>query len=162
MRNMVLSTIVCMLLISPDSYGQGAVTQPILSFAAAKLIGEAALEACTSQGYHTSVVVIDRAGNLLVVLRDELAHPGTIGMAQQKAQTAVLFRRSTLEFQQRTAADPSLMPQRDVPGILALAGGVPIRLNGEIIGGVASSGANQVSDDECARVGLAKAEELLN
>mgnify|MGYP003654152060 FL=1 len=83
-------------------------------------------------------------------------------MAQMKAQTAVLFRRSTMEFQERTGEDASLTPQRDVPGILALAGGVPIRFNGEIIGGIASSGSSQPMDDECARAGLAKAEELMN
>ncbi len=140
---------------------QGAVTQPILSVATARLIAEAALTACTSQGFHTSVAVIDHAGNLLVLLRDELAHPVTIEMAQRKAQTAVMFRSSTLEFRDATASDPTRSAQRDVTGVLALGGGVPIRLDGAIIGGVASSGSSQPMDDECARAGLAKAEELL-
>jgi len=140
---------------------QGAVTQPILSVASAKLIAEAALAECRSRGFHTSVAVIDRAGNLLVLLRDELAHPVTVEMAQRKAQTAVMFRTSTLEFRDATADDPTLSAQRDVSGVLALGGGVPIRLDGEIIGGVASSGSSQTTDDECARAGLRKAEELL-
>lgn len=140
---------------------QGAVTQPILSVASAKLIAEAALTACTSRGFHTSVAVVDRAGNLLVLLRDELAHPVTIEMAQRKAQTAVMFRTSTLEFRDATANDPSRAAQRDVTGVLALGGGVPIMLGGEIIGGVASSGSSQPTDDECARAGVKKAEELL-
>jgi len=38
---------------------------------------------------------------------------------------------------------------------------VPITVNGEILGGVASSGSSQKDDDECARAGLAKAAELL-
>ena len=140
---------------------QGAVTQPILSVASAKLIAEAALAECASRGFHTSVAVIDRAGNLLVLLRDELAHPVTVEMAQRKAQTAVMFRTSTLEFRDLTANDPSRSAQRDVTGVLALGGGVPIRLDGEIIGGIASSGSSQTTDDECARAGLRKAEELL-
>lgn len=140
---------------------QGSVTQPILSLASARLIAEAALTACTSQGFHTSVAVIDRAGNLLVVLRDELAHPVTVEMAQRKAETAVMFRTSTLEFRDLTANDPTRTAQRDVSGVLALGGGVPIRLDGTIIGGVASSGSSQTMDDECARAGVAKAEELL-
>ena len=144
-----------------EAHAQGAVTQPILSITSAKLIAEAALAECASRGFHTSVAVIDRAGNLLVLLRDELAHPVTVEMAQRKAQTAVIFRASTLEFRDSTANDPSLSAQRDVTGILALGGGVPIRLAGEIIGGVASSGSSQTNDDECARAGLKKAEELL-
>ena len=140
---------------------QGVVTQKILSLNAAKTIAEAALAECRGRGFHTSVAVVDRSGTLLVVLRDELASPATIDMARGKAYTAVVFRSSTLDFQQATANDPARAPQRNVPGILALGGGVPITVNGEILGGVASSGSSQKDDDECARAGLAKAAELL-
>ncbi len=161
-KKILLSSMLGMILMTSAVFAQGVATQVILPLSTAKLIAEAALEACTSQGFHTSVAVIDRSGNLLVVLRDELAHPVTIEMAQSKAQTAVLFRRTTFEFQENTATDPMGGAQRDVPGILALGGGLPIRFNGEIIAGVASSGSSQPMDDECARAGLAKAEELLN
>jgi len=140
---------------------QGVVTQKILSLNAAKVIAEAALAECRGRGFHTSVAVVDRSGTLLVVLRDELASPATIDMARGKAYTAVVFRSSTLDFQQATANDPARAPQRNVPGILALGGGVPITVNGEILGGVASSGSSQKDDDECARAGLAKAADLL-
>lgn len=140
---------------------QGVVTQKILSLNAAKTIAEAALAECRGRGFHTSVAVVDRAGTLLVVLRDELANPATIDMARGKAYTAMVFRSSTRDFQQATANDPTRAPQRNVPGILALGGGVPITVDGEILGGVASSGSSQKDDDECARAGLAKAAELL-
>jgi uncharacterized protein GlcG (DUF336 family) len=146
---------------APPAGAQGVVTQRILSLAAAKAIAEAALSPCAARGFHTSVVVVDRAGNTLVVLRDELAHPVTVEMARGKAYTAVVFRSSTLEFQKATADDPTRAPQRDVPGILALAGGVPIVFEGDILGAVASSGSSQPTDDECARAGAAKAESLL-
>jgi uncharacterized protein GlcG (DUF336 family) len=140
---------------------QGVVTQRLLSLAAARTIAEAALTACTSRGFRTSVAVVDRSGNLLVVLRHELAHPVTVEMAQSKAYTAVVFRGSTAEFQQETANDPARLPQRDVPGILALGGGVPIYSEGEIIGAVASSGSSQPTDDECAKAGAEKGAGLL-
>ena len=144
-----------------EAGAQGVVTQKILSLNAAKVIAEAALAECRGRGFHTSVAVVDRSGTLLVVLRDELASPATIDMARSKAYTATVFRSSTLDFQQATANDPTRAPQRNVPGILALGGGVPITVNGEILGGVASSGSSQKDDDECARAGLAKAAELL-
>ena len=140
---------------------QGVITQKILSLNAAKIIAEAALAECRGRGFHTSVAVVDRSGTLLVVLRDELANPATIDMARGKAYTAMVFRSPTLEFQQATANDPARAPQRNVPGILALGGGVPIIVNGEILGGIASSGSSQKDDDECARAGLAKAADLL-
>jgi len=140
---------------------QGVVTQKILSLNAAKVIAEAALAECKGRGFHTSVAVVDRSGTLLVVLRDEGANPATIDMAKGKAYTALVFRSRTLDFQKATADDPTRAPQRNVPGILALGGGVPITVDGEILGGVASSGSSQKDDDECARAGLAKAAELL-
>jgi uncharacterized protein GlcG (DUF336 family) len=143
------------------AHAQAVVTQRILSLSAAKLIAEAALAECVGRGFATSAVVVDRAGNPLVVLRAERAHPVTVEMARGKAYTAVVFRGSTLEFQKATASDPERAPQRDVPGILALGGGVPIVVDGEILGAVASSGSSQTTDDECAKAGLAKAEELL-
>jgi|GraSoiStandDraft_1057264.scaffolds.fasta_scaffold185117_2 uncharacterized protein GlcG (DUF336 family) len=140
---------------------EGVVTQRILSLAAARLIADAALAECASRGFHTSVVVVDRSGDVLVTLRHELAHPVTVEMARSKAYTAVAFRASTLDFRNATASDPTRAAQRDVPGILALAGGVPIYSDGEIIGGVASSGSSQPTDDECAKAGVAKAASLL-
>ena len=140
---------------------QGVVTQRILSLAAARTIAEAALAECASRGFRTSVAVVDRAGELLVVLRHELAHPVTVEMARSKAYTAVVFRGSTIDFQRETASDPARLPQRDVPGILALAGGVPLYSAGEIVGAVASSGSSQPTDDECAKVGAAKGASLL-
>ena len=154
-------TAAAMLVGLQQANSQGVVTQRILSLPAAKAIAEAALAACATRGFHTSVVVVDRSGNLLAVLRDELAHPVTVEMARGKAYTAVVFRSSTLEFQKSTAEDPQRAPQRDVPGILALGGGVPIVFEGEILGAVASSGSSQTSDDECAKAGVAKAESLL-
>jgi uncharacterized protein GlcG (DUF336 family) len=163
LRTILKATLSAMALLGAfESLAQGVVTQRILSLPAAKIIAEAALAECASRGFRTAVAVVDRAGNLLVLLRHEQASPATIDMARGKAYTALIFRTSTLEFQARTAADPVLAPQRDVPGILALGGGVPIVSEEEIIGAVASSGSNQTTDDECARAGLAKALELLD
>jgi uncharacterized protein GlcG (DUF336 family) len=98
---------------------------------------------------------------VLVMLRDEIATPQTAEMARRKAYTAVMFRSTTLEFQKRTAEDPTLAPQRQVADILALGGGVPIRVDKEIVGGVASAGSNQQQDDACAKAGVAKVADLL-
>ena len=149
------------LLATPSANAQGVVTQRILSLAAARTIAEAALAECASRGFRTSVAVVDRSGSLLVVLRHELAHPVTVDMARSKAYTAVVFRGSTMDFQRDTANDPTRLPQRDVPGIVALGGGVPIYSAGEIIGAVASSGSSQPTDDECAKAGAAKGGSLL-
>jgi uncharacterized protein GlcG (DUF336 family) len=147
--------------LSGSATGQGLVTQRNLSLPMAKTIAEATLAECKSKGFHTAAVVIDRAGQVLVILRDEQASAQTVEMARRKAYTAFLFRTTTMEFQRRTATDPTLAPQRDVADILALGGGVPIQVGNDIIGGVGSSGSSQSTDDECAKAGIAKVAELL-
>ncbi len=140
---------------------QGVVTQRTMSVGMALTIAEATLNACKAGGFHTSAVVVDRAGQMLVLLRDEQAGPHTAEMARRKAFTARAFRSSTLEFQKRTANDPALAPQREVADVLALGGGVPIQIGAEIIGGVGSAGSNQEMDDACAKAGIAKVADLL-
>lgn len=145
--------------LSVAALGQELATQRILTLPIAKTMAEAALAACKEQGYSTTVVVVDRAGQLMVVLRDEKASPVTIEMARRKAYTARMFG-NTLEFQKRTE-DPKYAGQRDIKEILALGGGVPIQVDGETIGGIASSGAGQAEDDACAKAGVAKVAESL-
>jgi uncharacterized protein GlcG (DUF336 family) len=140
---------------------QGVVMQRNLSLNMAKTIAEATLAECQAKGFHTSAAVVDRAGQVLVILRDEQATAQTVEMSRRKAYTARMFRTSTLEFQKRTADDPTLLPQRDVSDILALGGGVPVVVGNEIIGGVGSSGSSQTQDDACAKAGIARVTDLL-
>ena len=139
---------------------QGVVTQKNLSLGMAKAIAEGTIAACKAKGFNTSAAVVDRAGQVMVILRDEQATAQTVEMARRKAYTALMFRTSTLEFQKRTT-DPAFAAQRDVADILALGGGVPIAVGTEIVGGVGSSGSSQDMDDACARAGLAKVADLL-
>jgi uncharacterized protein GlcG (DUF336 family) len=139
---------------------QGLVMQRSLSLGMAKTIAEATLSECREKGFHTSAVVVDRSGQVLVMLRDEEATPTTADMARRKAFTARVFRSTTLEFQKRTL-EPGYAAQRNVPDILALGGGVPILVGKEIIGGVGSSGSSQEQDDACAKAGIAKVADLL-
>jgi uncharacterized protein GlcG (DUF336 family) len=148
------------LLLPGRAGAQGLVTERNLSLAMAKTIAEAALAECKSKGFNTAAAVVDRAGQVLVLLRDEKATAQVLEMARRKAYTARMFRTSTLEFQKRTS-DPTLAAQRDVSEILALGGGVPIQIGTEVIGGVGSSGSSQEQDDACARAGIARVAELL-
>jgi uncharacterized protein GlcG (DUF336 family) len=139
---------------------QGVVMQRNLSLALARTIAEGALAECQGKGFHTSVAVVDRSGQPLVVLRDEQAGPHTLEMSRRKAYTARMFRTTTLEFQKRTE-DPAFTAQREVTDMLALGGGVPITAGNEVIGGVGSSGSSQTQDDACAKAGIAKVADLL-
>ena len=153
--------IVCLvMLMSMAGMAQGVVVQRNISLAMAKTMAEATLAECKSKGFATSAAVVDRAGQVLVILRDENASAQTVEMARRKAYTARMFRMSTAEFAKRTT-DPTFAPQRDVADILALGGGLPVQIGTDIIGGVGSSGSSLEQDDACAKAGLAKVAELL-
>ena len=121
----------------------------------AKRIAEATLAECRSKGFNTAAVVVDRAGDVLVILRDEDATPQTAELARRKAYTARVFRSSTMDWAKRTENDKTLTPQRELHDVIALGGGVPIMLGNETIGGVGSAGSSQPQDDACARAGVA-------
>ena len=142
------------------SANPGLVSQKSLSLGLAKTIAEAVLAACREKGYHTSVAVVDRAGQVLVILRDEQATAQTAEMARRKAYTARMFNMATADFQKRTT-DPNYAAQRDLTDILALGGGAPIKVGNETVGGVASAGSTQELDDACAKAGIAKVADQL-
>jgi uncharacterized protein GlcG (DUF336 family) len=147
-------------LLASAAGAQSIVMQKTLSLGLAKTIAEATLAECKAKGFSTSAVVVDRAGQVLVMLRDEAASGQTAEMARRKAYTAKMFRMTTLDFQKRTE-DPKYAAQRDVADILALGGGVPIQIGDDVIGGVGSSGSSQPQDDACAKAGVAKAADFL-
>jgi uncharacterized protein GlcG (DUF336 family) len=142
-------------------HAQGLVTERSLSMAMAKTIAETAQAECRAKGFHTTVAVVDRAGQLLVLLRDEQAPSHTVEMARRKAYTARMFRISTVDFQKRTTPDQPMAAQRELTDMIALSGGVPIKLGEETIGGVGSAGSSLESDDACAKAGIAKVADLL-
>jgi uncharacterized protein GlcG (DUF336 family) len=141
--------------------GQGVVMQRNLSLPMAKAIAEATIAECKAKGFNTSAAVVDRAGQVMVIMRDEQATVQTVEMARRKAYTARMFRSTTIDFQKRTATDPTYAPQRDISEILALGGGVPIQIGTETIGGVGSAGSTQETDDLCSKAGIAKVAHLL-
>ena len=151
---------IAMLLAGPVS-AQGVVMQRNLSLPMAKTIAEAALAECKAKGFNTSVAVVDRAGQVLVILRDEQATPQTADMARRKAYTARMYRITTMEFQKRTADDPARAAQRELADILALSGGVPIQVGTDTIGGIGSAGSTLEMDDACSKAGIAKVATLL-
>ena len=123
---------------------------------------QAALAKCRAEGFQVSVAVVDRSGIPQVLLRDRFASPGSIEIAQRKAQTAAAFRMDT------SALDRELQPGRPTAGlrgvssILAVAGGKPIEAGGALVGGIGVSGAPGPQNDEvCAAAGIAAIAEDL-
>ncbi len=146
---------------APPQASQGVVSQRTLSLGMAITIANATISECRAKGARSAVVVLDRSGQILVALRDEEAPPNTVEMARRKALTSRMFNTTSADFQKNTMPDSPRSGQRDVPEMLALSGGVPVKIGKEIIGTVGSSGSGLEADDACAKAGVAKVADLL-
>jgi uncharacterized protein GlcG (DUF336 family) len=132
-----------------------------LSYAIARTIAEAAIENCQAKGFGVSAVVVDRDGEVIVALRGDNAAPHTMENARRKAYTALSFRTSTTEYAKRYASDnPVVRQQVTLPSVIAIPGGLPIKLGDEVIGGVGVSGSPG-GDEPCVQAGLDKVADQL-
>jgi uncharacterized protein GlcG (DUF336 family) len=124
-------------------------------------IAVAALDQCEQDGNRVSVAVVDYAGRLRVFLQSDNANPHNLELARRKAYTARTFGRSSAEWAKRTTDMPELAAQRELGDVIALRGGVPIKVGNDTIGAVGVSGSSSEGDEKCALAGLAKVADQL-
>jgi uncharacterized protein GlcG (DUF336 family) len=131
-------------------------SQKSLSAVMALTIAQTALETCAKQGYHVSVHVLGRNGEVL-----DDAPPHTMENSQRKAYTARTFRIPSGEFAQRVKDNPTTSAVH-LSGIIAAQGALPIKIGDEVIGAVGVSGAPGGEKDEaCSKAGLDKVVDQL-
>lgn len=130
-----------------------------LSLDTALRIGKAAIEKCRKEGVSVTVTVIDRGGDVQVVLRDTLAMDVSIAISKKKAYTAMEFNSPTSAMEDRFKGAYNV-PKIDE--LLISAGGIPINIAGNIMGGIGVSGApSGLTDEACAQAGLAAVQDDL-
>ncbi len=119
-------------------------------------IAKVALRECHGKGYKVSVAVVDRGGNLQVLLRDEDAGPHTVDSSYRKAYTALSLDKPTRELADLVAKKRQLQGLGDMnESILILGGGLPVHIAGQLVGGVGVGGAPGAKlDEDCARKGI--------
>jgi uncharacterized protein GlcG (DUF336 family) len=142
----------------PGAAGAQVLMQPDVSAKMALTIAETAIAEC---GSRVSVAVVDRAGRVRVFIQGDGAAPHNLELARRKAYTARTFGRTSLEWAQRT--ETQLPAQRQLSEVIALQGGVPIKVGEDTIGGVGLSGAPNGGPQEeaCGKAGVAKVADQL-
>ena len=124
---------------------------------------QAAMAACKAQGYNISVAVVDRVGNLKLLLVGDGAGALTPSLSRRKAYTAAMRRTSTGELAKQVAVPGAYNPTLYDRQLVALQGGMPIKVGDETIGAIGVGGAPTGDKDEpCANAGLAKISDRLN
>jgi uncharacterized protein GlcG (DUF336 family) len=124
-------------------------------------VAEGAMQACLAKGYATSAVVVDRDGETLVAMRGDGAGPHTLENARRKAYTANTFKQPTAEYAKKLL-DPASVAHQQVtlPSIIAIDGGVPIKVGNDVIGAAGVSGSPGI-DSECVNAGIEKIKDQL-
>ena len=131
-------------------------TYTTLTTTAALTAAQAALARCDKDGYTVAVAVVDRAGQPLALLRNNLAGNHTTTTAIGKAASAVSFRVDTSELQTVTEPGKPQSGIRALPNVVAVAGGIVVRAKGALVGGIGVSGTpGGDADEACAKAGLA-------
>lgn len=142
-----------------NALGQKVLNEKQISLELADDAATSAMKQCRQDGFRVTVVVLDRGGNIKVVMTDDGAGLHTLDSARRKAYTALTFRIPSAEFAKRVAITPTLA---DFEGVIALAGGLPIKSGDEVIGSIGIGGAPSGERDEvCAQTGLDKIKSRL-
>jgi uncharacterized protein GlcG (DUF336 family) len=149
------------LLVAGAARAQAPLTEKNVSMGLSLAIIAGALEQCTKDGYKVSVVIVDKGGNVAASVRGDGTGPHTMDFARMKAYTARTRNQTSLQTM-KLMEDPANAFIRQIPNVVGVGGGVPIKAGNETIGGVGVSGAPGGEKDEvCANAGLAKVEAAL-
>jgi uncharacterized protein GlcG (DUF336 family) len=144
------------------AFAQGALsTHRIPAALALEAVG-AAVEACKSQGYAESAVVVDASGARQAVLRGDNAGIHSLDSALGKAYTSASFKAPSGAVAERLLANPPTAQLGLLPHVLLLGGGLPIKVGDEVVGAIGAAGAPGADKDEaCAKAGIDKIADRL-
>ncbi|WP_169545867.1 heme-binding protein [Sneathiella aquimaris] len=132
-------------------------TAPYLPLEMAQKAASAAIKQCKADGFNVSVAIVARSGETKVLLKADGSGPHTVGSSTGKAFTSASMGRPTMGLANFLKDHRELDGLRDMDSrLVILGGGLPIKINGALVGGIGVGGApGGDKDEKCAQVGLA-------
>lgn len=128
---------------------------PSITLEHARKVSAAAQQEAQKNGWLMVVAIMDAGGHLVLLERMDGAQFGSVQVAQDKARSAVAFRRPTKAFHDMVAAGGEGLRMLVMSGAVPIDGGLPINVSGAVIGGVGISGGTSAQDGQVAQAGLA-------
>ena len=157
MRNTVTKAVIGAVLIAAASASAASaqmvekMDERVLTLAGARTIAAAAEAEARRLNTTGAIAVVDDGGNLLYLARIDNTFPAGAAVATDKARTAATFRMPTRNLED--AVKGGRLSLVAVTEMTPLAGGVPIVVDGQVVGAVGVSGAaNAQQDEELAKV----------
>lgn len=142
----ILATIFCL------PIGAQTISVLALDQAGAQTVLQAAKESAQRRNAPSAIAVVDPAGDLLAFQRMDRVRPASADLAIEKARTAARLQRPTAEIEANINHGRTAFVTAD---IMALRGGTPIRVNGEVVGAVGVAGLSKESDTDIANAAAA-------
>ncbi len=142
----MLATVFC--------FAAGAQTMNVLALdqAGAQTVLQAAKENAEQRNAPSAIAVVDPAGDLLAFQRMDRVRPASADLAIEKARTAARLQRSTAEIENNINQGRTAFVTAGIP---VLRGGMPIRVNGAVVGAVGIAGLSKETDAEIANTAAA-------
>jgi glc operon protein GlcG len=128
-------------------------TKKVLTLAAAQHVAEAARAEAVKNGWKLVICVVDDGGHVIYLERMDGAQLGSVQIAQDKARTAVLFKRPSKALEEAVAGGRTVVMK--LTGALPVEGGVPLMAGDELVGAIGVSGATSAQDGQVAAAGVA-------
>src|SRR5688572_23203153 len=136
----------------PRPAGAQSAQQPALTLEAATRIADAAQAEATRNKWNVVIAVLDGAAHLVHLRRMDGAQLGSIVVAEEKAKSAVLFRRPTKAFADAVASGRTAVLR--LAGAVPIEGGVPLVVGDQVVGAIGVSGVTAEQDGQIAQAGV--------
>ena len=118
----------------------------------AQAVLQSAKETAEQRHAPSAIAVVDRAGDLIAFLRMDGVRPGSVDLAIGKARTAARLQRPTAEVEDNINHGRTAFV---AAGIMALRGGMPVRVDGQVVGAVGVAGLSKETDTEISAAAAA-------
>ena len=126
-------------------------TKKVLTLGLAKRLVAAAEAEAKKRGATVVIAVVDDGGQLILLERLDDTQVASVEVAIGKARTAAIFRRPSKEFEDQVKN--GRVAALALPGATPLQGGIPISVEGKVIGAIGASGNSPQEDEEIALAG---------
>lgn len=155
-RAVVRSVAAAMILLCGLAIARAQMPNPLggpVSLENARKAAAPALAEAEKNHWNVAVAIVDTGGNLVYYEKLDNTQLGSAKVAIDKARCAALFKRPTKEFEDLLAAGGSGLRILSLKDVVAVQGGIPLVMDGKIVGAIGVSGATSAQDAQCAKAG---------
>jgi glc operon protein GlcG len=128
---------------------------PSITLAQAKTVATAALAPARENRWTVVVAIVDPGGYLVYLEKLDDTQVGSVAVASEKARSAAIFKRPTKMLQDRLARGGDGLLVLRLRDAIPVEGGMPIVVDGKLIGALGVSGGSSAEDEVCAEAGAA-------